>query len=32
MLAYHNDSKLKESVLKEMAEHRKADHLIQDRG
>lgn len=32
MLAYHNDPKLKESVLAEMEGHRKADTLIQDYG
>ena len=28
MLAYHNDPKLKESVLAEMAGHREADRLV----
>ena len=32
MLAYHNDAKLKKSVINEMAMHRKADELVQGYG
>src|SRR3990167_431915 len=32
MLAYHNDPKIKKSVIDEMAKHRKADNLIQGYG
>lgn len=32
MLAYHNDPKLRESVINEMAIHRKADELVQGNG
>ena len=32
MLAYHNDAKIKKSVIAEMAAHRKADELVQGYG
>ena len=32
MLAYHNDAKLRKSVINEMAMHRKADELVQGYG